>query len=98
MDAKRSTVYPNIPTFKDQGFNIEYYVWRGIAAPKGIDPAIRDILVKALAEAMKDPAFLEQANKLNLNVSYLPPAEFNAFLKQNFDDVTNTMKAIGLIQ
>jgi len=98
MDAKRSPLYPNIPTFKDDGYNIEYYVWRGIAAPKGIDPAIRDILAKALAEAMKDPGFLEQAKRLNLNVSYLPPAEFTAFLKQNFEDVTNTMKAIGLIK
>ena len=97
MDHQRSPRFPNIPTFKDQGYNIEYYVWRGMAAPKGLDPAIRDILVKALSEAMKDPAFLEQAARLNLNVSYMPPAEFSNFLRDNFQAVTNTMKAIGLI-
>jgi tripartite-type tricarboxylate transporter receptor subunit TctC len=98
MDEKRSELYPNIPTFKDQGYNITYHTWRGLAMPKGIDPAIRDILVKAFSEAIKDPAFTDQAKKLNLNLSFLPPAEFNAFLKENFDAVTKTMKAIGLIK
>jgi len=97
MDNQRSKLYPNIPTFIDQGFNITYFVWRGIAAPKGIAPANREILVKALSEAMKDPAFLEQADRLNLNVSYLPSAEYKAFLKDNFEAVTKTMKEIGLI-
>ena len=98
MDTKRSELYPNIPTFKDQGYNLTYYTWRGIAAPKGIDPAVRDTLVKAFSEAMKDPAFVEQAKKLNLNLAFLPPAEFKAFLKENYDSVTKTMKAIGLIK
>ncbi|MCL1818008.1 MAG: tripartite tricarboxylate transporter substrate binding protein [Spirochaetaceae bacterium] len=97
MDTKRSALYPNIPTFQDQGYNITYYTWRGLAAPKGLDPAIRETLVKAFSAAMQDPAFVEQATKLNLNLAFLPPAEFNAFLKDNFDAVTKTMKAIGLI-
>jgi tripartite-type tricarboxylate transporter receptor subunit TctC len=98
MDEKRSELYPNIPTFKDQGYNLTYYTWRGIAMPKGIDPAIRDTLVKAFSEAMKDPAFIDQAKKLNLNLAFLPPAEFGAFLKENYEAVTKTMKAIGLIK
>jgi len=98
MDTKRSEMFPNIPTFKDQGYNLTYYTWRGLAAPKGIDPAIRDTLVKAFSEAMKDPAFLDQAKKLNLNIAFLPSDQFAAFLKENYEAVTKTMKDIGLIK
>ncbi|MDR1932334.1 MAG: tripartite tricarboxylate transporter substrate binding protein [Spirochaetales bacterium] len=97
MDTKRSALYPNIPTFIDQGYNITYFTWRGLALPKGIDPAIRETLTKAFTAAMQDPEFVEQAKKMNLDLAFLPPAEFNAFLKENFDAVTKTMKAIGLV-
>jgi tripartite-type tricarboxylate transporter receptor subunit TctC len=97
MDTERNSSYPNIPTLKEQGYNINYGAWRGLSMPKGVDPAVKEILVKAFTEAMKDPAFIEQAKKLNLGLAYLPPDEFVAFLKQNFEDITNTMKAIGLI-
>jgi tripartite-type tricarboxylate transporter receptor subunit TctC len=52
MDSKRSELYPNIPTFIDQGYNITYATWRGIALPKGVDPAIKKILTDAFTAAM----------------------------------------------
>jgi tripartite-type tricarboxylate transporter receptor subunit TctC len=91
MDSKRSELYPNIPTFRDQGYNIEYYTWRGLALPKGVDRAIVDTLVKAFTEAMKDPEFIAFARNMNLNLAFLPPAEFTAFLKENYDAVTKTL-------
>jgi tripartite-type tricarboxylate transporter receptor subunit TctC len=98
MDEKRSEMYPNIPTLKEQGYNISYASWRGISLPKGVDPAIKEILVKAFTEAMKDPAFINQAKNLNLTLAFLPPDQYVSFLKENFDAITKTMKAIGLIQ
>ena len=97
MDTKRSELYPNIPTFQDQGFNITYYTWRGIALPKGIDPAVRDIIVKAFTAAINDPEFVTTAKNMNLNLAYLPPAQFATFLKENFDAVTKTLKETKLL-
>ncbi|MDR1625404.1 MAG: tripartite tricarboxylate transporter substrate binding protein [Spirochaetia bacterium] len=98
MDDKRSEGYPKIPTLKEEGYNIVYGAWRGISLPKGVDPAIQETIVKAFTEAMKDPAFINQAKNLNLALAYQPPDEFNRFLKENFDAITKTMKAIGLIK
>jgi len=97
MDTKRSALYPNIPTFQDQGFNLTYYTWRGIALPKGVDPAIRDTVVKAFTAAINDPTFVTTATNLNLNLAFLPPAEFSVFLKENFDAVTKTLKETKLL-
>ena len=98
MDEKRPANYPNIPTFKEQGFDITYFTWRGLALPKGVDPAIKKIIVDAFAKAEADPSFVETAGKLNLNLAYQDPAEFSKFLKTNFEDVTATMKALGLTE
>ena len=97
MDTKRSALYPNIPTFQDQGYNITYYTWRGIALPKGVDPAIRDTIVKAFTAAINDPTFVATAKNLNLDLAFLPPAEFSAFLKENYDAVTKTLKETHLL-
>ncbi|MCR5290460.1 MAG: tripartite tricarboxylate transporter substrate binding protein [Treponema sp.] len=96
MDGKRPEAYPNIKTFKEQGFNIEYYTWRGLALPKGVDPAIKAILVDAFTKAENDPEFVATAKSLNLNLAYQNPDDFAAFLKSNYEAVTKTMKAIGL--
>ena len=33
--AKRSKALPDVPTMKELGYNIEYYLWVGLFAPKG---------------------------------------------------------------
>jgi len=91
MDTKRSELYPNIPTFIDQGYNITYYTWRGIALPKGVDPAIRDTIIKAFTAAIDDPQFVTTARNMNLALAFLPPAQFATFLKENYDAVTKTL-------
>jgi len=97
MDTKRSELYPNIPTFIDQGYNITYYTWRGIALPKGVDPAIRRTLETAFTAAMQDPAFMTQARNLNLNLAFQNSTDFTKFLAENFDSVTKTLKETKLL-
>jgi tripartite-type tricarboxylate transporter receptor subunit TctC len=97
MDTKRSDLYPNIPTFIDQGYNITYYTWRGLALPKGVDPAIKKTLEDAFTAAMKDPAFVSQAKNLNLALTYQNSADFSAFLKDNFNAVTKTLQETHLL-
>ena len=97
MDSQRPAAYPDIPTFAEQGFNIEYATWRGLALPKGVDPAVKAVLLDAFTKAENDPDFIKTAASLNLNLAYQNPDDFGAFLKDNFEAVTKTMKAIGLV-
>ncbi|MDR3259611.1 MAG: tripartite tricarboxylate transporter substrate binding protein [Fusobacteriaceae bacterium] len=97
MDDKKAELYPNIPTFKEQGFDITYYTWRGIALPKGVDPAIVKIIVDAFEKASKNEEFLKTAKALNLDVRYLGPDDFAKFLKDNFEAVTKTLEETHLL-
>lgn len=54
--AKRLPELPNVPTMAEAGVDgLEVYSWQGIAAPKGLPPAIRDQLSTALVKTFRDP-------------------------------------------
>lgn len=78
----RTTLAPDLPTGREQGFNFDLSSLRGMAAPKGLPPEIRDRLVKAVGSAAADPEFQAQAVKFFAPLRYLPPSQFEAVLRQ----------------
>jgi tripartite-type tricarboxylate transporter receptor subunit TctC len=81
MSANRTNLAPNLPTFKEQGFDIVMASLRGIAAPKGLPPAVREQLVKAVEKAANDPEFQAKAAAAFAPLRYLPPAKYETELK-----------------
>ena len=53
MGAQRLSQAPDGPTFKEQGYNFEMASLRGLAAPKGLQPAVRERLVAAIEALWK---------------------------------------------
>jgi tripartite-type tricarboxylate transporter receptor subunit TctC len=82
MSATRTVLAPDLPTFKEQGFDMEMASLRGMAAPKGLPAAIRERLIKAVERAVADPAFQAQAAKFYAPLRYLPPAKYEAELRE----------------
>jgi tripartite-type tricarboxylate transporter receptor subunit TctC len=41
-DTVRSQLFPNVPTFKELGYNIEGIIWIGLSAPKGTPKKVID--------------------------------------------------------
>ena len=78
----RATVAPELPTAREQGYDIELSSLRGMAAPKGLPPEIRDRLVKAVAAAAADPEFQAQAVKFFAPLRFLSPAEFDRVIRE----------------
>ncbi|CAM3976558.1 Bug family tripartite tricarboxylate transporter substrate binding protein [Bordetella muralis] len=76
MGSTRSSALPDIPTFKEQGFDIELASLRGLAAPKGLPADVRDKLVDALNKTMQDPEFQAKARDMFAPLRYLAPADY----------------------
>jgi tripartite-type tricarboxylate transporter receptor subunit TctC len=74
----RSGLAPDLPTAREQGFDIVLSALRGMAAPKGMPADIRDRLVKAVAAAAADAEFQAQATKFFAPLRFLTPAQFEA--------------------
>jgi tripartite-type tricarboxylate transporter receptor subunit TctC len=81
MSETRTVLAPDIPTFQEQGFDIVLASLRGIAAPKGLPPAIRERLVNAVERAAADPKFQAQAAGYFAPLRYLPPAKYEVELR-----------------
>lgn len=81
MTAARMSMAPDWPTFKESGYNYEMASLRGMAAPKGLPPAIRERLVKAIASAAADPAFKAAAEAAFAPVRYLSPQAYEAEIR-----------------
>lgn len=83
MSTTRTVLAPNVPTFKEQGYDIVMASLRGIAAPKGLSPAVREQLVNAVQKAAADPEFQAKAANYFAPLRYLPPAKYDAELKES---------------
>lgn len=79
----RTTLAPDIPTSKEQGFPLILSSLRGVAAPKGMPADIRERLVKALERAVADPEFQAKSLQYYAPLRYLSPAQFEATLRED---------------
>jgi tripartite-type tricarboxylate transporter receptor subunit TctC len=71
-----TTVAPELPTAREQGYDIELSSLRGLPAD------IRERLVKAVAQAANDPEFKEKATGVFDPLRYLSPADFDRVIKE----------------
>src|SRR3954469_13348641 len=81
MSPARTNLAPELPTAREQGYDIEMSSLRGLVAPKGIPADVRDRLVKAIAQAVPDAEFQAQATKFFAPLRYLAPAEYEALVR-----------------
>ena len=96
MSAERDKIFPDVPTFKEQGVDVQFYTWRGLALPKGVPPAIKAKILDAYKKAFDSQEFKDFAAKASLNLAYQDSADFTKFLDQNYKDVAAVMKSLGL--
>jgi len=82
MGLSRAVLAPNVPTFREQGYNIELASLRGLAAPKGLPEAVKKKLVDAMAKVAADPQFKQQADAMFAPLRYLAPAAYAAELER----------------
>ena len=71
----RHFMAPDVPTFREQCFDVVVGSWRCIIAPKGVPADRLAFLESNILATLKDPEFLAEAQKTHLTVGPLPGAE-----------------------
>ena len=82
MAPKRLEAFPDAPTAREQGLDIDLGTWRGLAIPQGVPAPIAAKLQEAIRKAVADPKFKDFMDNQGFGISYLASADFVAFLKQ----------------
>ena len=95
--SKRVAALPNVPTLGEAGFpNGESTFWLALLAPAKTPP---DIIAKVNAEvarALKSQDMVERLAKLGTEPMLMSPAESDAFIRREYNDLGAVMRAAGL--
>ena len=92
----RSPALPDTPTMGEAGlagFEIDF--WYGLLAPRKTPQAIVDRLAGEVEKALKAPDVRERLLSQGAAVSYLPPQQFDSYIKSEIDKYAVLVKASG---
>src|SRR5262249_22766658 len=93
--ASRSKVLPEVPTLKELGYDVEYYLWVGMFAPRGTDAAIVTTLRGAIAKAVLSDQFKTALANAGQEPAYLDGPEFQRFWDIDGKRTDEAVIAIG---
>ncbi len=88
----------DIPTFKEQGVDVELVNWRGLVASGDIRPADRKALDEAIGKMVKSAAWQDILKQRGWVDAYLPSDQFAAFIKSEQVRIEGILKETGLIK
>jgi tripartite-type tricarboxylate transporter receptor subunit TctC len=96
--GKRSAALPDVPTLKELGHDLEYYLWVGLFAPRGT----REPIVARLRELSKQAATSDQFKQLMSNigqeVDYQDQPEFKQFWDADAARIEEAVRQIGKVE
>jgi tripartite-type tricarboxylate transporter receptor subunit TctC len=90
--------YPDLPSLKQLGYDVEYLAWAGLVAPKGTPPHVVKVLRDAMRQAVKEPEVVNAHAKLETPVGYMDADEFNDFWRKDAERLAAVIKAIGKVE
>ena len=93
--GKRSKALPDVPTLKELGYNVEYYLWVGIFAPKGTPANIVSTLNGAIEKAANSDQFTTAMTNAGLEPAHLNAANFAKFWAEDAKRSDEAVKLIG---
>jgi tripartite-type tricarboxylate transporter receptor subunit TctC len=95
--AKRSKALPDVPTMKELGYDIEYYLWVGLFAPKGTPKPIVDKIREASSKAAHTDTFKNAMTNLGQELDYMDQPEFRKFWDADAKRIEAAIKSIGKV-
>jgi putative tricarboxylic transport membrane protein len=88
----------DIPTFKEQGVDVELVNWRGLMAPANLRPADQQALADAVDKMVQSAEWQEIVKDRGWVDLYLPAEPFAGFLKEEQVRIEGILKDTGLLQ
>jgi tripartite-type tricarboxylate transporter receptor subunit TctC len=94
--TERTKRWPNVPTLKDLGYPIVSNSPYGLAGPKGMDPAVVQVLHDAFKKALEDPEYQKTLEKFDQEAYYLNSADYTALAKKSYEEEREAIKRLNL--
>jgi tripartite-type tricarboxylate transporter receptor subunit TctC len=95
---KRLALMPEVPTFRELGYDAEFYIWAGVFAPAATPQPIVARLRDAVRSAVNDPDFKAAMDKVATPISYLDAPEFQKFWDHDAKRLAVALEKIGKVE
>jgi len=95
--TERLPLLPEIPTFKELGYDAEFYIWSGVLAPAATPTPVLDRLRAAVREAANSPEFRGAMEKVSTPVSYLDAPAFRTYWERDAARLKVALDKIGRV-
>jgi tripartite-type tricarboxylate transporter receptor subunit TctC len=93
----RDSAIPDVPTFKELGYNVVAVgSVKGVAAPKGTPPEVIRYLAERFKKVCEDPEFIKAMKDIGQPVMYQGSQEFAQYLKAGFEQYGKLIKEFNI--
>jgi tripartite-type tricarboxylate transporter receptor subunit TctC len=96
--AQRSKALPDVPTLKELGYDVEYYLWVGMFTPKGTPDGVVSYLRDALKKAAHSDQFKSALTNLGQELDYMDQPDFAKFWQADAKRIEAAIQQIGRVQ
>jgi tripartite-type tricarboxylate transporter receptor subunit TctC len=93
--ATRLSALPDVPTMKELGYDLEYYLWVAAFAPKGTPANVVNYLRDAFNKASHSEQFKTALANLGQELAYMDQPEFAQFWEVDAARIEAAIRAIG---
>jgi tripartite-type tricarboxylate transporter receptor subunit TctC len=95
---KRLPQFPDVPTFKELGYNWVDGAYRGIGVPKSTPQAVRKQVSDMMDAINKDPELRKRLTEDGFEITDITYEMVPAFMKERTPQYLNSAKTLGLIK
>lgn len=89
--------FPDVPTAKEEGIDLVVNKFRGIAGPRGLPQEVKDLWATGIQKVLADPEFMAWYGAQGLVPTFMPAAEYEAFLNQFAEDQKAFLIEYGIL-
>ena len=95
---KRLALLPEIPTFRELGYEAEFYIWSGVVAPAATPAPILARLREAVREAANSAEFKSAMSKVETPIAYLDAPDFQKYWDSDAKKLAIALEKIGKVE
>lgn len=97
LGSAREPAFSEVRTATEQGFPFQADLWRGIAAPKGLPPAVSARLSEAIRKTVQSAEFRQIGERMGFAAAYQPSDVFLRTIAAEDATIAELMKKNGIL-
>jgi len=96
--TERLPLMPDVPTFKELGYDAQFYIWSAVFAPAATPQPILLKLREAVRLAATSPEFKAAMDKVSTPVQYMDAPEFKKYWDADAARLKSVVEKIGPVE